>query len=84
MPCKHGSADQVNSFIAQVKYYNDYIRVSKDLVLVDVYADEGITGTCTVKREEFNRMMRDSKLGKIDRIFVKSVSRFALQFIGVY
>lgn len=71
------SADQVNSFIAQVKYYNDYIRVSKDLVLVDVYADEGITGTCTAKREEFNRMIRDSKLGKIDRIFVKSVSRFA-------
>ena len=55
----------------------DIIRVSKDLVLVDVYADEGITGTCTAKREEFNRMMRDSKLGKIDRIFVKSVSRFA-------
>ena len=45
--------------------------------MVDVYADEGITGTCTAKREEFNRMIRDSKLGKIDRIFVKSVSRFA-------
>jgi len=71
------SADQVNSFIAQVKYYNDFIRVSKDMVLVDIYADEGITGTCTAKREDFNRMMRDSKLGKIDRIFVKSVSRFA-------
>ena len=45
--------------------------------LVDIYADEGITGTSVNKREDFNRMIRDSSLGKIDRIFVKSVSRFA-------
>ena len=71
------SEDQINSFIAQVRYYNDYIRDQADMVLVDVYADEGITGTCMNKRDEFNRMMRDSKAGKVDRIFVKSVSRFA-------
>lgn len=71
------SDDQVNSFITQVKYYNDFIRISKNMTLVDIYADEGITGTSVSKRDEFNRMMRDSKLGKIDRIFVKSVSRFA-------
>lgn len=71
------SEDQVNSFIAQVKYYNDFIRISDTMELVDIYADEGITGTSTEKRDEFNRMIRDCKLGKIDRVFVKSVSRFA-------
>lgn len=71
------SDDQINSFIAQVRYYNDYIREQPDMVLVDVYADEGITGTCMNKRDEFNRMMKDCRAGKIDRIFVKSVSRFA-------
>lgn len=71
------SDDQVNSFIAQVRYYNDFIRLSDTMELVDIYADEGISGTGTDKRDEFNRMIRDCKLGKIDRVFVKSVSRFA-------
>ena len=71
------SDDQMNSFIAQVKYYNDFISRNKNMVLVDIYADEGITGTCAEKRDEFLRMVADAKKGKIDRIIVKSVSRFA-------
>lgn len=71
------SDDQANSFIAQVKYYNDFIRLSDGMELVDIYADEGITGTSTSKREEFKRMIKDSRLGKIDRVYVKSVTRFA-------
>ena len=71
------SDDQMNSFIAQVKYYNDFISRNKKMVLVDIYADEGITGTCAEKRDEFLRMVADAKKGKIDRILVKSVSRFA-------
>ena len=45
--------------------------------MVDIYADEGITGTSVEKREDFQRMMRDCRKGKIDRILVKSISRFA-------
>ena len=71
------SEEQADSFIAQVKYYTDFISHSPDMVLVDIYADEGITGTCVNKREEFQRMLKDSKAGKLDRIYVKSVSRFA-------
>ena len=71
------SDEQSDSFIAQVKYYTDFIRHSDNMVLVDIYADEGITGTSVSKREEFQRMLKDSKVGKLDRIFVKSVSRFA-------
>ena len=71
------SDNKEDSFIAQVKYYNDFLRLSDNMELVDIYADEGITGTSINKRDDFNRMLRDSSLGKIDRIFVKSVSRFA-------
>lgn len=71
------SDDQINSFYAQMKYYSDYIREHEDMELVDIYADEGITGTAISKREEFMRMMKDCKNRKIDRILVKSVTRFA-------
>ncbi len=42
-----------------------------------MYADEGITGTSVSKRDDFKRMIKDCKAGKIDRVYVKSVSRFA-------
>ena len=71
------SEDQVNSFLNQVRYYTDFIRASDKMELVDIYADEGITGTSLNKREDFKRMMKDASLGKIDRIYVKSVQRFA-------
>ncbi len=71
------SEDQANSFAAQLKYYTDFIRGNTNMDFVDIYADEGITGTCVNKRDEFKRMMKDAANGKIDRIFVKSVSRFA-------
>ncbi len=71
------SEDQINSFMAQMHFYYSFIRQSENMELVDVYADEGITGTSTAKRDDFNRMIKDCKAGKIDRIYVKSVSRFA-------
>lgn len=71
------SEDQINSFFAQVKYYNDYIRCNEKMQLVDIYADEGITGTEMRKRDEFNRMLKDARNKKLDRILVKSVTRFA-------
>lgn len=71
------SEDQANSFAAQLKYYTDFIRGNTDMEFVDIYADEGISGTCVNKRDEFKRMMKDAANGRIDRIFVKSVSRFA-------
>ena len=42
-----------------------------------VYADEGITGTNTKKRDEFNRMIADCRARKMDMIITKSISRFA-------
>ena len=71
------SSDQINSFFAQMKYYTDYIRNNNTMELVDIYADEGITGTAIEKRDEFKRLIKDCKNRKIDRVLVKSVTRFA-------
>ena len=71
------SEDQLNSYIAQVDYYTKYISSHEDWELVDVYADEGLTGMEVNHRAEFKRMIADCHDGKIDRILVKSISRFA-------
>ena len=71
------SEDQLNSFAAQNIHYTQYIMEHEDWRLVDIYADEGVTGTSVEKREDFKRMLDDSGRGLIDRILVKSISRFA-------
>ena len=65
------------SFAAQVRYYTEAIGKMENAVLVDIYADEAISGRGTKKREDFNRLIADCKKGKIDRVITKSVSRFA-------
>lgn len=69
--------EQENSFEAQVSYYTQKIQANPEWVFVEVYSDEGITGTNTKKRDGFNRMIEDALAGKIDLILTKSVSRFA-------
>ena len=71
------SEDQLNSFAAQQSYYNDYIRKHDNWQLAEIYADEGITGTSAAKRDDFQRMLLDCRKGRIDKILVKSISRFA-------
>lgn len=71
------SEDQLNSFAAQNIHYTQYILEHEDWRLVDIYADEGVTGTSVEKREDFKRMLDDSGRGLMDRILVKSISRFA-------
>ena len=71
------SADQKHSFATQIKYFMDFCKRNPQYELVDIYADEGISGTSMLKRDEFNRMILDCENGKIDRIITKSVSRFA-------
>ena len=71
------STDQLHSFAAQIRYYSDYAKKHPEYQLVDIYADEGITGTEMKKRDELNRLIADCRKGKVDRIIVKSVSRLA-------
>ena len=69
--------DQANSLASQKRYFSEYIQQHDDWLLVDIYPDEGISGTTTRHREQFNRMVRDAEAGKIDLILTKEVSRFA-------
>ena len=69
--------DQFTSYAAQIDYYTNYIKGRDDWEFVDVYTDEGITGTSTKRREGFKNMIADALDGKIDLIVTKSVSRFA-------
>lgn len=71
------SSDQLHSYAAQIHYYTDMIQNHDGWELVDVYADEGITGTRMDKREDLNRLLSDCRKGKIDKVLVKSISRFA-------
>lgn len=69
--------EQLSSYENQVNYYTNYIMNHPNYELIGVYADEWITGTSTKKRENFKKMIADCEAGKIDRIIVKSISRFA-------
>lgn len=71
------SDDQLNSFAAQNQYYTSLISGKENWIMVDIYADEGITGTSAEKRQDFQRLLADCHRGLIDRVLVKSISRFA-------
>jgi len=70
-------AEQLSSYEAQVAYYTSYINGHADYEFAGIYADEGLSGTSTKKREQFNKMIADCKAGKIDMIITKSISRFS-------
>ena len=69
--------EQEDSFERQVEYYTVKIKSNPEWDFVEVYADPGITGTRAEKRPNFMRMFEDCRDGKIDKILVKSISRFA-------
>lgn len=71
------SDEQLHSYGTQFAYYKNLIENEENFEMVDIYADEGISGTNIEKRIEFQRMIIDAKNGKIDRIITKSISRFA-------
>lgn len=72
-----------HSLSSQISYYNDFIQKHADWQFVGIYSDEGISGTGTTKRDDFNRMVRDCEEGKIDIILTKSISRFARNTIDL-
>ena len=69
--------EQLSSYEAQVSHYTDYIKRNPEWTFGGIFADEGISGTNTKKRVEFNRMIEDCMAGKIDMVITKSISRFA-------
>lgn len=70
------NVEQTSSYELQKNYYEDLVGKNPNWVLVDIYADEGISGTSLKHRDAFNRMIRDCEDGKIDLIITKSGARF--------
>lgn len=68
---------QLHSYEAQIEYFTEIAAKHPNWELVDVYADEGISGTATNRRDDLKRMIEDCRQGKIDKVIVKSVSRLA-------
>ena len=69
--------DQANSFESQRRFFKQYIERNPDWELYKIFADEGISGTNTKRRKEFNRMVVCAKNGDFDLIITKEISRFA-------
>ena len=69
--------EQLNSLENQVQYYTELIQSKENWTYVPGYIDEGISGTSTKKRDDFNRMIRDARAGLFDFIITKEISRFS-------
>jgi len=71
------SDEQATSYEAQIEHYTSYINNNPEWSLAGIYADDGISGTNTKKRDEFNRMIDECMADNVDMIITKSISRFA-------
>lgn len=69
--------EQTSSYETQVAHYKELIQKEPTWEFAGIYADDGVSGTNTKKREQFNKMIAACKAGKIDLIVTKSISRFA-------
>ena len=78
-----GTEEQKTSYESQKKYYKQKIKQNPEWELVDIYADEAISGTQVYKRVNFKRMIDDALAGKIDLILVKSISRFGRNTVDI-
>ena len=75
------SDEQTSSYELQKNYFTEYVKAQPGWVLVDIYADEGISGTQINHREGLQRLLDDCRAGKIDYIITKSISRFARNIV---
>lgn len=75
--------EQLNSFEVQVGYYTEKIASNPEWKNAGIFADEGISGTSLRNRDEFKKMLRHCREGRIDLILVKSVSRFGRNTMDV-
>jgi len=65
--------EQASSLENQESYFTDFIQKNPNWTFVPGYVDEGISGTSTLKRDSFNRMIADAKLGMFDLIITNAV-----------
>ena len=75
---------QLNALDKQIQELTDYIHSQKDWVLVDKYIDEGISGTTSKGRHEYNRLYNDLLTDKFDIVVIKDQSRLMRNVLDWY
>jgi predicted site-specific integrase-resolvase len=74
--------EQQSSYEAQVDYYTKMIQANPEWEFVGVFADEGISGTSTKKREQFNQMVDAALAGDIQLIITNAVITKGQLYVG--
>lgn len=69
--------DQKNSLASQERFFAGLFKKHPNWNMVDIFADEGLSGTSLEKRNAFNEMLSIARYGGIDIIITKEVSRFS-------
>lgn len=70
------SDEQASSYEVQIEHYTEFIKKNPEWAFAGIFADDGISGTNTKRRDEFNRMIEECMAGNIDMVITKSISRF--------
>ena len=80
-----GKSEKIDVIQNQIDICKEYVKSCPYLSLVDVYIDNGRTGT-VFDRPEFNRLMNDIRTGRIKCLVVRDLSRFGRDYIeaGTY
>lgn len=83
--CRVSTAEeaQMGSFEMQIQHFTSVIESNSTYEMVEIYTDEGISGTSLNKRVGFQRMIEDAAAGKIDLILTKSISRFGRNIVDI-
>lgn len=69
-----------DSIETQILMIRQYVADHDEFELVDIYSDDGVTGT-SFDRPDFNRLIQDARLGIVQCIIVKDLSRFGRNYV---
>ncbi len=71
------NSDQLESLETQKTHYESFIQLHTDWEYAGLYYDAGITGTKAEIRDGLQNLLNACRIGKVDHILVKSISRFS-------
>ena len=82
MPKCGEDKQESNSVTSQKNILNEFVQEHTDLMVYDIYIDDGFTGT-DFNRPSFQRLLEDIKNGKVNCVLVKDLSRLGRNYIEV-
>jgi len=77
---EEGDKSESNSISNQRFIIEDYLLENSEIHLEDIYTDDGYTGT-NFNRPNFIRLIEDIRIGRINCVIVKDLSRFGRNYV---